>query len=189
MDDATRLITLQTFDTSASDSCIVSEFEPQLNRMCESRNQKEMERIPVEILSEIFCEIENGNELKHRPFRRRVKHGHGVPRHLKSFMVPLSQVCQVWREVIHQESSFWVTKLKLGHPNRNLVNADKMISELRALINSSNGSDIDLTIYLFSEHSFHLNWIDTAKDWWLTDILPLHNRIRCLELDIDEDLN
>ena len=123
-------------------------FHANILNISESIGVEDMKQIPNEILSNILmthCELE---------FERQLSGAHVIdlwntqsePRHLKRGMLPISQVCKLWREIVREGSSFWVTTLIFQVYGED-ENLERDIVQLRTLtMGSSGGSDIDLVI-------------------------------------------
>ena len=112
-----------------------------------------IQSIPIELLIRMFtigCD-----EYSHESHGIYYTSPLSIPRHTKTFMVPISLVCRHWHEIALDEGSscFWVTQLRLGPPN--FVDAaveaaafkqclvDSKISDIKVLVFAGNGPHMD----------------------------------------------
>lgn len=136
-----------------------------------------MDRAPYEILSKIFntfCDIDYVTHLDEssRLVYVQAAYRFNRPQHLKECMIPISQVCNLWRQVVHREPSLWLTCLYFGS------DSEDVIPRVQRLMDSSGGSDVDV---LFISTCGKTN--DNIEKWLMDQLLALQARIRLLQLE------
>jgi hypothetical protein len=141
-----------------------------------------MGQLPTETWINIFslvCEI----EFQITPYNRYVMNDEArygtQPRSLKEFMIPVVQVCKLWRDIVYSGAFFWVTRLRL-----NVTEFEEDVKQeilvLQQCLLSSVGSDIDFSLSVFPNSLVVPTTFAPAMACFETDILPVRERIRCL---------
>jgi len=98
-------------------------------------------------------------------------------RHLKRFVQPVSQVCPLWRQLVHTTPSFWVTILTLNLHSRTPFHGQ--MGQLQKLLDNSRDSEIDFW-FRPPQHPSAISFEEVQN--WLCEriLLPCRHRIRAV---------